>query len=697
MAKFLKIVGWLVGLLVLLVVAAVVVLPMVIDPNDYKAEITDKVRQLTGRTLSVDGDLSLSVFPWLGMEIGSLGLSNAEGFGESPFARVKQAAIRVKLMPLLSKRLEVDTIGLDGLELNLARQKDGRTNWDDLTAEQKTADKKEGDGSTGSDVGLAGFSVGGIDINDARVSWDDRAAGQRFDIDGLNLQSGAIEPGRPVDLKLELVAKSSAPQVEAALQLQAQVKLDDAAGLLQVDDLELAVDAKGDALPGGKAQAELQAGLLLTLDGQSLEVRGLALNADGLKLDAELKASHLQSKPLVDGVLKLADIDLRQWLVDHGISLPMMSDDKALTLVGADATLASDGAVTRIEPLTLRLDDTRITGGASLEGEAVGFRLAVDAIDVDRYLPPEQAEAAADAPSVEAPASAGTEQQLLPVETLRALQVDGVLEIGRLTVKRLLAEQIQVSVKAKDGRLEVGQQVKKFYQGTYRGKLNLDVSGKSPLTRIDSKAEGIEIGPLLKDLSDQDRLTGKGRLDAKLNTRGNSIDAFKRSLGGNLSFKFENGAVKGINLARMIREAKARLKGKMLPEDGRELQTDFSEMSGSAAVKQGVVTNKDLLAKSPFLRVDGKGKVNLVAENLDYTIKAVVVSTAKGQGGEGLEELKGIPVPVHLTGDLAAPKFEVDWKEVLVATQKGKLENQKQKLEEKIQDKLQDQLKGLFR
>jgi len=81
MGKLLKISAWLAGLLVLLVVAAVVILPMVIDPNDYKAQIVDKVQQETGRTLSIDGDLKLSVFPWLGMEINGLGLSNAEGFG----------------------------------------------------------------------------------------------------------------------------------------------------------------------------------------------------------------------------------------------------------------------------------------------------------------------------------------------------------------------------------------------------------------------------------------------------------------------------------------------------------------------------------------------------------------------------------------------------------------------------------------
>ena len=99
MGKLVKILAWLVGLFVLLVIAAVVVLPMVIDPNDYKAEIVDKVEQVTGRSASIDGDLKLSVFPWLGIQTGRLGLGNAEGFGDQPFAKVEQVSVRVKLVP----------------------------------------------------------------------------------------------------------------------------------------------------------------------------------------------------------------------------------------------------------------------------------------------------------------------------------------------------------------------------------------------------------------------------------------------------------------------------------------------------------------------------------------------------------------------------------------------------------------------
>ena len=218
--------------------------------------------------------------------------------------------------------------------------------------------------------------------------------------------------------------------------------------------------------------------------------------------------------------------------------------------------------------------------------------------------------------------------------------------------------------------------------------------------KIEQHLANLQAGPLVKDLTGQDKFDGKGSFNAKLNTRGNSINAIKRSLGGNLDFNFKDGAVKGFNLAKAIRETKAKFSGTAVPASDEPNQTDFSKLSGSAVISKGVLTNKDLLAKSPYLRITGAGKVSLVPETLDYTVKAVIVSTEKGQGGEGLEELKGIPVPVHLTGPYASPDYSVDWGQVLAGSQKAKVEakveEKKEEVIEKFKDKLQDKLKGLF-
>ena len=716
MGKFFKFIGWLLGVLIVLVVAAVIILPLVIDPNDYKGEVITQVKEATGRDLKIDGDFNLSVFPWLGIETGRLELSNAEGFGDQPFAVVKHGLVRVKLMPLLSKQLEVDTIGLDGLELNLIKAKDGRGNWEDLAERDEGGKGDEGekeepkttepDGEEPSRL-LEEIRIGGIDISDARVVWDDRKAGQHVIIQQFNLKSGALARGKPVDLEIGMVVESKAPQMKARMNLVGVVALDEASGVVDISGLKITLDAEGETLPGGSLKAELEALVKLALQEQSLDIKDLRVKMDELNLSGDLQGRGLDDKPGFSGNLTLAEFNLRKWLGDHGMPAPEMADPKTLTRVGASMVLNSQGDTIRLDKLALRLDDTRMNGNVSLRGSAVGFKLDVDEIDADRYLPPagestagaktSKKKPAGTAPAAAAGKAATKNEPLLPVKLIRDLDIDGVLSVGRFTISKLLAEQVQLTLKAKDGRLALGQQVKKFYRGGYQGQINLDVRGKTPLTRIDGAAKGIQIGPLLQDLTGKDKLTGTGQFNAKLATRGNSIDAFKRELGGKLDFRFEEGAVKGINLAQLLRETQARFKGEKVPESNQPEQTDFSEISGTGVIKKGVLSNKDLLAKSPFLRVNGAGKVNLVKETLDYTVEAVIVSTAKGQGGEGLEELKGVVVPVHLTGAYAAPKYEIDWGKVLLDSQKDKaIEKFEEKANIKLPDDLKNKLKGLF-
>ncbi|AKH20890.1 AsmA family protein [Sedimenticola thiotaurini] len=706
MGKFFKIVGGLVLVLVLLIVAAAIILPMVIDPNDYKEQIVDQVKQQTGRDLQITGDLKLSVFPWLGVDIGGLQLSNAEGFGEQPFAVVNSAAVRVKLMPLLSRQLEVDTVGLDGLVLNLAKSKDGATNWDDLAKSDAPAESEQGDASSGQ--GLAGFSIGGVDISNARISWDDRSTGQLYTVDQFFLKSGAIQPNSPVDLELGAQLKSKEPELDAKIKLDSTVSLDEQAGMLFLEGLKLQLDATSPLFEKGAMSANLAADVGLALDGQKVSVDGLSITSDALRLTGRLEGSNLSKQPAFSGNLSLAELNLREWLTAQGIALPETADPAVLGRFSADLELAAQGDLTRINKLAMVLDDTNINGNASLKGSAIGFELDVDSVNVDRYLPPvkEDAEAPASSDSAGETAASGDEP-LLPVELLRSLNLDGSLKIGQMVINKLTAKQVLVTVKASQGKITSEQKIGSFYQGSLNSVINLNVAGKTPVIQIEEQATDIQAGPLLKDMTATDKFDGTGKFQAKLQTSGNSINAFKRSLNGNLSFLFADGSVKGFNLAQMLREGQAKLKGETLPASEEVQKTDFSEMSASAVIKNGVLNNQDLLAKSPFLRVTGAGTVNLVSETLDYLVKPVIVSTAAGQGGEGLEQLKGVPVPVKLTGPYASPKYTIDWAQVVTGTQKAKLEEKKaevkQQLEEKkeetkekLENKLKGKLKGLF-
>ncbi|MEW8561111.1 MAG: AsmA family protein, partial [Candidatus Thiodiazotropha sp.] len=223
------------------------------------------------------------------------------------------------------------------------------------------------------------------------------------------------------------------------------------------------------------------------------------------------------------------------------------------------------------------------------------------------------------------------------------------------------------------------------------------------------KVSRILSGPLLMDLTGKDTLLGSGDLDMQLTSRGNTIKQLKRGLNGQLAFDFRDGAVKGFNLAKMIRDTKARLKGEGTLVLNEPEQTDFSELNGRATIVNGVVNNQSLLAKSPYLRLEGSGKAYLSEERLKYSIRPVIVNTPAGQGGEALEELVGIPIPVRVKGNWNNPDFSIELGKILEEQQKAKLkkkfddkvdekigEKLEEKVPEELQDKLKDKLKNLF-
>jgi AsmA protein len=323
----------------------------------------------------------------------------------------------------------------------------------------------------------------------------------------------------------------------------------------------------------------------------------------------------------------------------------------------------------------------------------------LDEIDLDRYLPP-QTETAPSTPAEAAAGGAGA----LPVETLRTLNLDGNMKIGKLKVAQLRSTDILVQIKAKDGVVRVNPAKASMYEGNYTGDVTLDVTKAKPRISMNEALKGIQAGPLLKDLTGDDQLRGTANLSAKLNAVGDTPDAMTATLNGDAAFAFTNGAVKGINIARLIRQAKATLAGKPRPPDQGPDETEFSELRGTATVTNGLVRNDDLTAMSPLLRVAGKGSVDLPAEKLDYLLTTKIVGSLEGQGGKELDELKGLEIPVRISGSFAEPQYKVDLAKVMEGKAKEKvdkqIDKQKEKLQEKLQDKLGDdlggKLKGLF-
>lgn len=761
--------------IIIIAIAALAALPFIIDPNDYKDEIAAQVEKATGRQLTLQGDISLSVFPWIALELGPLSLSNASGFKAESFASVEAAEIRIKLMPLLKKQLEMDTIVLDGLLLNLETNEAGVTNWDDLTEPKaetdETASTTSDSSATEPSNGLAAISIAGVKLTNANVLWSDASKDENFQLRNLNLDTDPLVPGEPTalttsfdlisskpeakahikidtnvivdlekqvyaleELKLNTVANSSAmPLQQANLNLQADVNANmasemitinnlvmnlQAAGIEQKIDAELTglieanlatqqhrisnlvimADLEDEKLPGGKAKLDVNTNIIANLADETFQANDLAIKLADLTMNGRFQGEKILSDDLAfNGNIQIKPFNLRKLANDLEIELPVMADTSTLELVQLTTELSGTKNSVQTKDLQLTLDQSQLTGQFGMrnfEKPAYTFNLSLDQIDADRYLPPvkEGADQPAQEVATPATAAAGGSSEL-PLATLRDINAKGSLNIGKLKASGISTENIVITIDAKDGLIKLSPLSAELYQGKYQGNINIDAREDNLKLAIDETLQGVQAGPLLMDLTGNDRISGTANANVKLNGSGKDLDAIKQSLAGNGAFSFTDGALKGINIAEAIRQAKALLSGQKATENNQPVQTDFSSLKGSFTANEGIVNNQDLELMSPLLRVTGAGDIDIPREVIDYAVRVSIVGTAEGQGGKTLEELKGLTIPVKITGSFDSPRPQVDLAAVL---KEQATDEMKAKAEEKLKEKLGDGLGGLL-
>ncbi len=684
-----KLIKWLtisVLVVAILVTVAALIFVNVFDPNDYKAEISALVKDKTGRELHIGEDIGLTLFPRLGVELRDVTLANPPGFDKGPFAHVDDARVSVRIVPLLSKRIEVDTITVDGLDLRLQRNRDGLANWDDLLG-GKQASEQAGEES-GNDAALIGaLRVGGLDIRDLAIDYRDLRAGTHHTLALRRLSAGEIAPGRNVPLELEVSASSDRPAMEAGIEASGTLQLGDTLQRFTLPDLRARLRLSGDDLPKQGISADLSAALFYDNAAHSLRLDKLLLTRKDLKLSGELRGDGLDGSPRTQGHLSAAPFALRDLLAELGVALDT-ADPRALERAAIELDVEHSGTLTRIEDLKLQLDDSKMTGKASFgtgDKAPIRFDLKVDQLDLDRYLPPAKTASAPSAAQDGSPAPLA-----LPLKRLRRLDLDGRLHIDRLRLRGLRMEKAVLALHASKGVIQLKPLAARLYGGSLRVDAAMNVRGKQPAFSLNQRLKRIDIGPLLKDATGETPLiTGAASLFAKLQTRGLADADLRRHLNGNAGFSFSNGALHGFDLAAIIRQAQAALKGQRIELSGPQ-KTDFAEMKGSLRIRDGIARNDDLSLKSPLLRVRGKGKIDLPNERLDYLVTAKLVGSLKGQGGADIEKLKGVPIPVRIRGPFRDPSIQPDLESIVEEAAKRKLLD---KVKEKAGGKLDEVLK----
>ena len=387
-----KVLGWIAGGLIALLVLLLLGIKLLVNPNSYRDRIEAAVKTATGRELVLNGELKLSVFPWVALELGPATLSSPLGFGPAPFLSFQHAAVRVKLLPLLARKLQVAKVQLDGLDLNLRRNAQGQGNWSMGNSAAPAAFDKPSGASQSSGGSLQVQSIGGIAVTHGRVSYPP------YTIDDLDFETGAFAGVQTVPVTLKLKASRGVPGESF-----------DIGGTL---DVSRSADGNtfhlaGLALSGSISQPGIAEQLPWALSAPTLDVdltqQTLALPAlDASVADAKLSMAISGTRILdnmnLAGSLALSPLALRKLAASLGVTLPATRDPHALSSLAASLKFSHDAKGTALEDVLLKLDDTTLRGSMDLVSgtpDALKFNLSADRINLDRYTAPDSTSSAA--------------------------------------------------------------------------------------------------------------------------------------------------------------------------------------------------------------------------------------------------------------------------------------------------------------
>lgn len=1039
------------GILGIIAIGAVAITLAYIDPNDYKDTIASKVKEETGRDLRIDGNIGLTFYPWLGLDVEGVSLSNAKGFGEAPFLQTKTINVRAKLMPLLRKELEMDTLILHGATINLAKNADGVTNWDDMVKP-----KAEEPASSNEGMPLAALVLGGIDIKNANIHWNDMQQKVEYKISDANIATGELKLGEPIDITASLNASASKPALSSAIQFKGTVAYADGGDVLTLKPMLLEANVKGKEIPGGAAviklsseinvdvnketaqikdlifsafdteikgqidaadilsgtpqingnvdvagkdlpqlfkileieplasqlakmsdktfnlstvfnadmnrndidiskldlsvlgnkitaevvaqnvksdtpaakgklkasgpdlptlikiavqftgdgtqdlntlskqlstapkafditadfDADLKTGAVdipslsikalgltttaklnakqvnsdapsisgelkangpdlplliqiasafqpkdsglpaladdlgrikekkfnidtrfnvdmksgkidlpslaanalgfnisgnlkgdniqkssgnmggkfsitskspkpllramgqadlaevlqtidlntgingnttnlslkplsldvvfsgkkipnspvklsvkadssINLEQEIFELSGLSVSGLGLDMKGAIKATNFKTEPALSGDIVLAPFDLRQFMKTLNQEVPVTADPKVLKRVALSASFSGTGGSINLKGLKAELDETRLQGDINLKSISpldIEFGLGVDKLNADRYLPPASDNKKTKAVTPETVA-AGVATKI-PVETLRAIKIKGDFVMGEFVISNAKLTDMELSIRADQGDIKLNPIAAKLYEGVYAGDIYLDAKGKEPQLTINTSLTGVQTEPLLTDVTGKADLLGEANMKLALNSSGADTNVLKSRLSGNGDIAFNDGVLKGVDIANTLRQLEVMIESKRFSSFNTKGDTIFNALTATLNIKNGIVDNDDLLMAAPGFNVTGKGMlINLNDETWKYNLKAEVDAASAASGDERYN-LGGYGLAIKCSGKVADKKCIPDVGDIAKALLKGAVQD-------KVQDAIGDKLDKL--
>lgn len=683
MGRFIKYFLYGIGGLVVLLLIAGITFSLVFDPNDYRENISAQVKESTGRDLTIEGDLDLSIFPWLAVDVGRSQLGNAPGFGDEPFASFDSAKLSVRLLPLLLRReVVIGTAELEALDVNLEVNSRGVSNWQDL-AEAGQADAA-GEPAADGAAPRGTLDIAGIEVRAANLSYDNAQLNEQYRLSNLNLSTGAVTAGEPIDIQGGFDFDAQPGDTSGNVAIETTVAFDSDAATIAFADfvIEGKVNGEGEVPSDFSVSA---AAIELKTEDRIADLGAIEVAVIDIDLTADVEPFSYANSPTPSATISIDAFSPRSVMQTLGIEIPDTADPAALSKLIIDAKAEVSERTVSLSDLVLVLDETTFRGDLVVPRQSSGtyrLNLAADSIELDRYMAPATDDSASGGSGGAAPVE-------IPAELIRSINARGNLTVESASLGGMLFENVVVGLNSANQQLRVHPISAEFFDGAYKGDVRINASGNVPVLSVNEQIQNVSLTALGAAMLERNNLSGTIDGSFQLSGRGNDMAEVQRTLGGNMSFTLKDGVWEGTDVWYQLRRARALFRKETPPEPVLPAQTRFSEVRATSRVTNGIMQNDDFYAELPFMQVNGRGTVNLPEATVDYSLSGRVLEQPEFVDEitpEELEDLTATVIPLKITGPLASPSIAIDFEALL-----------RERVQEELEDKLKDKLEDLFK
>lgn len=647
------------------------------NQDAIKLKLSKVVQQKTGRQLTINGQVEVAFFPWLGVKIKDVELSNAPIFRKNSFAHIAEIDAKIRLWPLFSGQVEIGEFVLNNVELSLLKNKAGYNNWQDLI---EAASFSIQPSSATSKYALT--SIGTMAIKNGHIAWENKQTQQQLEITDFSLSSNDVVPGKPFTVQSSFKISNREPAFSGTVNLQGEVTLDPDNKQYTFHALKVSGSVNNKVLEK-TLNFSGNADVLLDLNQQTLALNDLHFKLDNLEAVGSAKGVAIIDAPKFAGGLTIAPFDATGLL--QALGFVIKSDVWQKTAF--KLTFETTSKFVKFPIIAATIGDMNLKGSGSyshFDDKLIVFNLDVNKIDVNNLLlTPVAAPATATKGMVKKfKVKAVTPQKVkepgMAFAILQAVKLNGDLSVGLLRVNKLNFSNVHMAIEGDHGLLTVDPVTANWFNGKLQGVITADVRSAIPRLKMQSTLGGVPLQRVLVDFANFDKVTGVLAISSVLTASGNSGDALAKSLAGNGKLIIDNGNYNGFDLGYQVRRAHAMINQKPMPQETKPAHTYFGHLTSSFNLSNAVISTKDLDVRAPDFYATGQGSVNLNSQALNFRLNAYTPND------------KNFFVPVDITGTLANPEIRPDVSSLVHHVVEGAIKEQIQKQIQKQLDKQGD-------